>query len=235
MNNIICERRVYEENNKKHNHLYGQLILPINGNLNIETVNKKLSIGNDKIFFLPPDCEHLFNANKSNEFLVLDIPTNYLKKSHMDEIVGGKEILFDDKWEAVKCLFLSESKNNNSSVSINNLFLYSYNLLIKNSEFASIKYIHDHYAEEIDLKKLAQLEHYNSNYYVQWFKNKMGVSPMEYIQNLRIKNSKELLLNTDLNILQVGEAVVYKHNSSFTRAFKKIENMTPKEFKSNSK
>lgn len=48
---------------------------------------------------------------------------------------------------------------------------------------------------------------YNSNYYVQWFKNKMGVSPMEYIQNLRIKNSKELLLNTDLNILQVGEAV----------------------------
>lgn len=37
LNNIICERRVYQENNKKHNHSYGQFILPINENLNTET------------------------------------------------------------------------------------------------------------------------------------------------------------------------------------------------------
>ncbi|XAM52238.1 hypothetical protein TVTCOM_23510 [Terrisporobacter vanillatitrophus] len=27
LNNIICELRVYQENDKKHNHSYGQLIL----------------------------------------------------------------------------------------------------------------------------------------------------------------------------------------------------------------
>lgn len=235
MSQIICERRKYEESNNIHTHKYGQLILPISGNLNIETTHKKLNIDNNKIFLLPPDCEHLFNAKKNNEFLVLDIPTNFLKKSHMSEIAGGQEVLFDDKWKAVRYLFLEEINKKNSSTSINNLFLYSYNLLMEDREFESIKYIDNHFAEDIDLKKLADIEHYNNTYYVEWFKKKTGFSPMEYIQNKRIEKSKELLLNTDLNILQVGEAVGYKHNSSFTRVFKKLENITPKEFRLNSK
>lgn len=235
MNSIICERRIYSDKNKVHSHSYGQLILPINGNLNIETINKNLSIGNERIFFLPPNCEHLFNANKINEFLVLDIPTNYLKKYDMDKITGGKEIIFDDKWKAVKYLFLSEINNKNSSPSINNLFLYCYELIMCENEFASVKYINDHYADDIDLKKLAEIEHYNTNYYTEWFKNNMGMSPIEYIQKLRINKSKELLLNTDLTILQIGESVGYKYNSSFTRAFKNIENITPKEFRLYSK
>lgn len=235
MNSIICERRVYGDKNKIHTHSYGQLILPIRGNLNIKTKNKDLSLGNDHIFFLPPNCEHLFNANKINEFLVLDIPMNYLKNNDMNKITGGKEILFDDKWEAVKYLFLSEINNKNTSSSINNLFLYCYELMMRENKFESVKYIEEHYTEDIDFKKLAEIEHYNTNYYTEWFKNKMGISPSEYIKKLRIDKSKELLLNTDLTILQIGESVGYKYNSSFTRAFKDIENITPKEFRLYSK
>ncbi|CEN78394.1 AraC family transcriptional regulator [[Clostridium] sordellii] len=234
MNSIICERRVYSDKNKIHAHSYGQLILPIKGNLNIETSEKSLSLGDEHIFFLPPNCEHLFNANKINEFLVLDIPKNYLKNNDMDKIIGGKEIIFDDKWNAIRHLFLSEI-NNKSSSSINNLFLYCYELMMSENTFSSVKYIDEHYSEDIDLKKLAEIEHYNSNYYIEWFKNNMGISPGEYIKKLRINKSKELLLNTDLTILQIGESVGYKYNSSFTRAFKDIENITPKEFRLHSK
>ena len=231
MNSIICERRVYNDKNKVHTHTYGQLILPIKGNLNIETTKKSLSLGNEQIFFLPPNCEHLFNANKINEFLVLDIPQNYLKNSDMNKIIGGKEIISDDKWNAVKYLFLSEINNKNTSSAINNLFLYCYELMMSENTFQSVKYINEHYTENIDLKKLAEIEHYNSNYYVEWFKKNMGMSPGEYIKKLRIDKSKELLLNTDLTILQIGESVGYKYNSSFTRAFKDVENITPKEFR----
>lgn len=235
MNSIICEKRIYTDKNKIHTHSYGQLILPINGKLNIETLNKNLSIGNDSIFFLPPDCEHLFKSNNINEFLVLDIPTNYLKNNDMNKVVGGKEIVFDEKWKAINYLFLNEINNKNSSTSINNLFSYCYDLIVDENEFESIKYIKENYAEDIDLKKLADIEHYNTNYYTEWFKNNMGVSPIEYIQKLRIDKSKDLLLNTDLTILQVGESVGYKYNSTFTRAFKNIENLTPKEFRQQSK
>lgn len=53
-------------------------------------------------------------------------------------------------------------------------------------KFASVEYINEHYIDDIDLKELAQIEHYNMNYYTEWFKNNMGVSPIEYLQKLRI-------------------------------------------------
>lgn len=234
MNNIICERRVYREQYDIHTHSYGQLILPIKGNLKIKTNEKSLILNKQQIFFITPNCEHLFSADKINEFLVLDIPINYLQNDDMTKIIGGKELELDDKWEAIKYLFLTEINNNNSS-RINNLFLYAYELMISKNKFASVEYIEKNYPNNIDLKKLANIEHYNPNYYTEWFKNNIGMSPSDYIKKLRINKSKELLINTGLSILQIGESVGYKYNSSFTRAFKDIEGITPNEFRIKSK
>ncbi len=63
------------------------------------------------MFFIPPDCKHTFGADKSNEFLVLDIPTNILNKYDMEKMVGGKEFLFDNKWKAIRYLLLNEAAN----------------------------------------------------------------------------------------------------------------------------
>ena len=67
-------------------------------------------------------------------------------------------------------------------------------------KFASVEYINEHYIDDIDLKKLAQIEHYNMNYYTEWFKKNMGVSPIEYLKKLRI--DKKILDQNNLgNIL----------------------------------
>jgi len=207
------------------------LILPIHGILYIETNYKKLSLNDEHLFFLPPDCKHSFRANKSNEFLVLDISNNMLNKYDMENMIGGREFLFDDKWKAIRYLLLNEADNKKSSSSINDLFLYCYHFIADGSIPDSIKYINEHFTEDIDLKKLADIEHYNISYYSEWFKNKMNVSPVEYIQNLRVKKAKELLLNTNLTILQISQIVGYEHNSSFTRVFKYLEKISPTEFR----
>jgi len=207
------------------------LILPIHGILYIETNYKKLALNDEHLFFLPPDCKHSFRANKSNEFLVLDISNNMLNKYDMEKMIGGREFLFDDKWKAIRYLLLNEANNKKSSSSINDLFLYCYHFIADGSIPDSIKYINEHFTEDIDLKKLADIEHYNISYYSEWFKNKMNVSPVEYIQNLRVKKAKELLLNTNLTILQISQIVGYEHNSSFTRVFKYLEKISPTEFR----
>ncbi|WP_461612342.1 AraC family transcriptional regulator [Clostridium sp. Marseille-QA1073] len=231
MNSIKCERRIYDYKLNTHAHLYAQLILPIHGILYIETNYKKLALDNEHLFFLPPDCKHTFRANKSNEFLVLDISNNMLNKYDMEKMIGGREFLFDDKWKAIRYLLLNEADNKKSSSSINDLFLYCYHFIADGSIPDSIKYINEHFTEDIDLKKLADIEHYNISYYSEWFKNKMNVSPVEYIQNLRVKKAKELLLNTNLTILQISQIVGYEHNSSFTRVFKYLEKISPTEFR----
>ena len=154
-----------------------------------------------------------------------------LNKYDMEKMIGGREFLFDDKWKAIRYLLLNEADNKKSSSSINDLFLYCYHFIGDGSIPDSIKYINEHFTEDIDLKKLADIEHYNISYYSEWFKNKMNVSPVEYIQNLRVKKAKELLLNTNLTILQISQIVGYEHNSSFTRVFKYLEKISPTEFR----
>ena len=63
----------------------------------------------------------------------------------------------------------------------------------------------------------------------------MNITVTEYIKNLRIKKAKELILETDLSMLQISEMVGYEHNSSFTRVFKEIEGVSPVQFKRKSK
>lgn len=236
MNSIKCERRIYDCEFNTHAHSYAQLILPLHGILNIKTNYKKLALEDDHLFFLPPDCEHTFRADKNNEFLVLDIASNMLNRYDMENMIGGRELLFDDKWKAIRYLLLNEADNNKCSSSIINLFLYCYDFIADGGNLPdSIKYINEHFTEDIDLKKLAAIEHYNVSYYSEWFKNKMKVSPVEYIQKLRIEKAKELFLNTDLTILQIAQMIGYEHNSSFTRVFKNLEKMTPAEFKRKTK
>ena len=231
MNNIKCERRIYNFKTNTHAHEYGQLILPLHGVLSIETDYKKLKLNDDSVFFLPPDCKHTFNSYNNNEFLVLDIPNSMLNKYDMEKMCGGRNFLFDDKWKATRYLLLNENNINQNSSSINNLFLYFYNFIITENLPNSIKYINEHFTEDIDLKKLAGIEHYNVSYYSEWFKHNMNISPTEYIQNLRVKRAKELLLNTNLTILQISQMIGYEHNSSFTKVFKNSEKISPAEFR----
>lgn len=235
MDDIKCERRIYSFKSNTHAHEYGQLILPLKGALSIETDYKKLDLKDDSLFFLPPDCKHTFNADNTNEFLVLDIPDKMLNKYDMEKMCGGQDILFDEKWKAIRYLLLNEADVHKTSSSINNLFLYFYNFITTENSPNSIKYINDNFTEDIDLKKLADIEHYNVSYYSEWFKNNMSVSPTEYIQNLRVKRAKELLVNTNLTVLQISQMVGYEHNSSFTKVFKKSEKISPSEFRRNIK
>lgn len=231
MKNIICERRIYEDKLNIHSHLYGQLILPIKGSLFIETNYKKIEIDNNKLFFIPPDCEHVFKANKSNEFLTLDISDKMLNRNDMKNMSGGKELELDDRWKAVRYLLLNECKEKNNSNAINDLFNYCYHLILEGSLSKSIEYINNHFIENIDISILADIEHYNISYYSEWFKNKMNMTVTEYIRFLRIKKAKEFLSDSDLSILEIAQMVGYEHNSSFTRVFKAYEKMSPAEFR----
>jgi transcriptional regulator GlxA family with amidase domain len=59
----------------------------------------------------------------------------------------------------------------------------------------------------------------------------MGISPIEYIQKLRVQRAKELLKSTDLNLIQIVNEVCYTHNSSLTRVFKFYEKTTPMDYR----
>jgi AraC-like DNA-binding protein len=232
-NKIICEHRTYADAMKTHEHKFVQLIMPLQGVLNIETDAKELKLDETHLFLLPSSCQHTFWAKDHNKFLVLDIPQFMFQLGELDRFPGGRNYTMDEKWKAIRFLLLSEADNTLEPSRIISLFHYFYPILTENQIPGSAKYIQQHYNEEISLEKLAALEHYTVSYFCSWFKRHMKCTPMEYLKKIRIERSKQLLLGTNHNILQIAWEVGYAHQSSLNRIFKDIEGITPAEFRRN--
>lgn len=222
--NILGERRTYSDVAYTHDHSFAQLILPLQGSLSIKTESYQLELGESRLFFLPPHCEHTFSAHCHNEFLVLDVPCFLLENASMR---GGLSPVLDERWRSLRLLMLSEVNDSPAAPNLTDLFRYAYSLLQKESTPPSIHHLHHHFDEGVSLQKLAQLEGYSQTYYCQWFKKTAGMTPKAYIQALRLKRAKELLAQTDMSILQVAQQVGYEHHSSLTRLFQQQERTTP--------
>lgn len=92
------------------------------------------------------------------------------------------------------------------------------------------RYIQDNYTREITLKEVANYVYLNSNYFSELFKNEVGKNFIDYLIETRINASKELLKENKLKIYEVAEMVGYKEPVSFSRAFKKVVGVSPKEY-----
>jgi two-component system, response regulator YesN len=92
-------------------------------------------------------------------------------------------------------------------------------------------FIEKHLSEDLSLVRLAETHYFNPSYLSYFFKQERGINLSEYIDKCRIRRAKELLQNRDLKIWEVGTSVGYNSAHSFTRFFKKVTGMTPKEYR----
>ncbi|BBB90393.1 bifunctional transcriptional activator/DNA repair enzyme AdaA [Methylomusa anaerophila] len=127
--------------------------------------------------------------------------------------------------------YLMLSETNRNSYAVNHLLHYSFDLLAQDTRSLSIRYIHNHYVENISMETLARIEHYNVSYYGQWFRKNIGVTPQQYIHQLRIDEAKRLLQETDFSISDIAHQIGYKNQSHLTQVFKKLEGLTPNRYK----
>lgn len=92
------------------------------------------------------------------------------------------------------------------------------------------KYINNHYHEDISLKLIADLFHYNSAYLGKTFKQQTGEFFNVYLHRIRIKNAKKLMKNKRYKIYEISDLVGYSNSDYFYKNFRLYEGMSPKEF-----
>lgn len=95
----------------------------------------------------------------------------------------------------------------------------------------AIQYICSHYSETITLETLAAHVNLSTSYFSEIFKKQTEVPLRDYINRIRIDESKYLLLNTTLSILEVSIAIGFEYQNYFTKVFKKFVGLTPKEYR----
>ncbi|MFP3125772.1 response regulator [Ectobacillus funiculus] len=85
--------------------------------------------------------------------------------------------------------------------------------------------------DQVTLKDAAESVHMNPSYLSQLFKQQLNKKFVDYITELRMEESKRLLINTTLRISEIAERVGYSDLAYFSNNFKRIIGRSPSEFR----
>ncbi len=95
----------------------------------------------------------------------------------------------------------------------------------------SVKYINSNYTKKLSVPDLAEAANLSVSRYCALFKETTGISPINYITNLRIGHACELLRTTNMPINSIGDLVGYSDPYFFSRIFKKKLNKSPAKYR----
>lgn len=156
--------------------------------------------------------------------------------------LANKEIAAEEFFNEIDAHFDDIIFNSYNLIPLSNLLLSSYQKFIylsgedKNDLLATIiRFIDNNAGKNISLQQLADEMNLSYAYMGRYFKNKMHISFVDYVQSTKVKMAQELLLKTDLNLIDIAEKTGFNTPNTFFRTFKNITGVTPNEFRVNEK
>ena len=87
------------------------------------------------------------------------------------------------------------------------------------------------YKKEWKLNSISKEAYMSPNNLLRVFKEATGRSPIDYLIRIRIQKSMELLRDTNMQISEISFETGFKDSNYFTRQFKKIAGVTPREYR----
>ncbi len=95
----------------------------------------------------------------------------------------------------------------------------------------AVSYIAKNYYNKFTLEDVANSVNLSPAYFSTVFKKVTEISFSKYLNNVRVEESKYLLLNTEYSVMDIAIAVGYEDQGYYTKVFKKITGMTPGDYK----
>jgi AraC family transcriptional regulator len=94
-----------------------------------------------------------------------------------------------------------------------------------------IDFVHAHFAQDIPLSALAEVAGLSPFHFARLFKQSAGVTPHQYLIQVRVERAKGLLLNTRQSISSIAVQVGFCDQSHFATHFKRTFGVTPRVFR----
>lgn len=92
-------------------------------------------------------------------------------------------------------------------------------------------YLEEHYREQITLDMVAGQFYLNKFYLARSFKEQFGTTVLGYLNQIRITHAKQLLRFSGLTAETIGREVGIPEPGYFSRVFKKVEGVSPGEYR----
>ncbi len=95
----------------------------------------------------------------------------------------------------------------------------------------AFSFIEQNFQNDISIEDIAACCGLNRSYFGKIFHQNMGKTPQEFLMSYRMTKATELLKLTELSIADVGNAVGYPNQLHFSRAFKNIYGLSPRQWR----
>lgn len=235
-----------------HTHHFTELFYIVKGKGSFILSNKEIPVKENDLVIINPNIEHTEKSNEQDSlaYIALGIEgLSFLPPEGQEAPIGlytyrgeRQDILFylnnlldeirhnQDEYEVIcqniiEILIVKLRREKNFTVAKT----ASQNM---NKAVAFVKYhINQNYREVITLDTLARVGHINKYHLAHTFKKDIGISPIEYLNNIRIREAKILLETTDYTIAEVAAFNGFSSQSFFTQAFKRTTNKTPSTYR----
>jgi len=86
-------------------------------------------------------------------------------------------------------------------------------------------------ARDFNLRQLAEVSGMSECHFSRMFKKAAGYSPLQFFIRLRMARARQLLLETDQSIIDIGLEVGYSSHSHFSQVFKREVGVTPTQYR----
>lgn len=94
-----------------------------------------------------------------------------------------------------------------------------------------LSFIEAHLGDAIALGGIAESAHISISECLRCFRARTGTTPMQYVSEMRLEKSRDLLAKTDLKVTEIAALCGYTDPGYFARIFKKAEGMTASEYR----
>ena len=92
-------------------------------------------------------------------------------------------------------------------------------------------YIDEYYYEDISLTGLANQYNVEPSYFSKLFRQQIGETLMVYLTKVRIEKAKTYMKDPTINLTEISFMVGYDDYSYFSRIFRKIIGMSPRDYR----
>ncbi len=206
-------------------------------------------------FILPPHSDVVYYPNKDNPWSYIWIEFGGSTVKTLLDKTSYSENLFvfeDDKNHMLKRSLIEMIYKDNTlyddeeSLLITSYLLKTFSFLLKNypkNQKTNIskrentliqieKYLAAHFDDpNLSMEEVAKVFSFSQSYLTRLFKSEAGITPIQYVNELRMKRAIELLALQSFTIDQIAEAVGYDNQFYFTKRFKKYYGVPPSKYK----
>lgn len=208
----------------------------------VEINKKEYKLTQNSGFFvkIPSDTKYYCDNNNPWSFVYIRFESDCLE-SLLNNFQGVFK--FDESNFIIKQLFeiLDDCKNKTYSYEELSVQVYSFicklysDLFGESKKFSPVvakaKNIMDNEFKNINITEIAGVIGVSRNHLARCFAEETGISPICYLQNVRLNYSLKLLASTSLSVKEIAEKCGFSTANYYTKSFFKKFNKTPSKFR----